>query len=94
MKSSERKLLLKILRSDKKMRNNSTYLMFERLTIIRNLIQSGCFPTLEQIQEDVKKRLGLDVSKPTLTRDLEFLRRRADCPVLYSREERGYFIAS
>ncbi len=76
------------------MRNSGTYLMFERLRIVRNLIQSGCFPSLKQLQQGVKSRLGVEVSASTLTRDLEFLRSRADCPVSYSREERGYFIAS
>lgn len=76
------------------MRNSGTYLMFQRLSIIRSLIQNECYPTLEQLRQGVKSNLGVEVSISTLLRDIEFLRSRADCPVSYSRQKRGYFIAS
>ena len=74
------------------MRNRGTYLMYERIEIIHEIIQNKHFPTLTQIQQDVKNRLGSEFSISTINRDIEFLRTRANCPVSYSKQERGYFL--
>lgn len=74
------------------MKNSGTYLMFERVTIILELIKTGRFPTLNQIQQGIKNRLGSEYSTSTIYRDIEFLRTRTNCPVSYSKQERGYFI--
>lgn len=76
------------------MRNNGTYLMFERIRIIQELIKNRHYPTLIEIQQGIKNRLGSEFSISTINRDLEFLRTRANFPVSYSKQERGYFLES
>ncbi len=75
-------------------RTCGTYLMLERLLVIQNVIQQEHFPTLVQIQQSIKNRLGTFVSISTINRDLLFLRTRADCPIEYSKQERGYYVAN
>jgi len=73
------------------MRTTGTYLMFERLMLIQELIQNGRFTSKVKLQESIKNRLGVEFSIPTLTRDLDFLRNRADCPIEYDKHQKGYF---
>lgn len=75
-------------------RTCGTYLMLERLMVIQNVIQQGHFPTLVQIQQSIENRLGTFVSISTINRDLLFLRTRADCPIEYNKQERGYYVAN
>ena len=74
-------------------RTCGTYLMLERLMVIQNVIQQGHFPTLVQIQQSIENCLGTFVSISTINRDLTFLKTRADCPIEYRKQERGYYVA-
>ena len=74
------------------MKSYGTYLMFERLEIIKNMVQNGCFPTLKQIQQGIKVQLGIEISISSLNRDIAFLRTRANCPIEYDYFQRGYFL--
>lgn len=75
-----------------RMRNSGTYLMLERIIIIQEMIQNEHFPTLVRIQQGIKDRLGSEFSIATLNRDIDFLRTRANCPISYSKQERGYYV--
>lgn len=74
------------------MKSSGTYVMYERLMIIQEVIQQkGYFTSKVKLQEIIKARLGIEFSIPTLSRDLAFLRNRADCPIEYDKHKKCYF---
>ncbi|MBO4727628.1 MAG: WYL domain-containing protein [Spirochaetaceae bacterium] len=66
-------------------RHTDSHLMFERLTRIHAKIKSGCYPNSRQLAFDN------EVSVPTISRDIEFLRDRLGADVKYDAFHRGYF---
>ena len=73
-----------------RIRNCGSYIMFERLMIIQELIQNNPCTTKEKLQSSIKNQIGIEVSIPTLSRDLEFLRDRIHLPIEYDAQLRGY----
>ena len=76
------------------MRTKQNYLMIERLTIVREYIESGFYPSTALLRKNVMDRLGTDVSLPTLYRDLSFLRNRCGLDIEYDSYRHGYYIKS
>ena len=74
------------------MRTKQNYLMIERLTIVRESIESGFYPSTTLLRKNVMDRLGTDVSLPTLYRDLKFLRDRCGLDIEYDFYRHGYYI--
>ena len=66
-------------------RHCDNHLMLERLTKIHAKIKSGCFPNTKQLAFD------LEISVPTISRDIEFLKNRFNAPIEYDAKEHGYF---
>lgn len=69
-------------------RHCDNHLMLERLTKIHAKIKSGCFPNTKQLAFD------LEISVPTISRDIEFLKNRFNAPIEYDAKEHGYFYSS
>lgn len=66
-------------------RHIDSHLMLERLSKIHAKIKSGCYPNSQQLAFDN------EVSVPTISRDIEFLRDRFGAPICYDAAQRGYF---
>ena len=66
--------------------------MIERLTIVRESIESGFYPSTALLRKTVMDKLGTDVSLPTLYRDLSFLRDRCGLDIEYDFYRHGYYI--
>ena len=66
-------------------RHLDSHLMLERLSKIHAKIKSGCYPNTKQLAYDN------EVSIPTISRDIEFLRDRFGAPIEYDATQRGYF---
>ena len=66
-------------------RHIDSHLMLERLSKIHAKIKSGCYPNTQQLAFDN------EVSVPTISRDIEFLRDRFGAPIAYDASQRGYF---
>ena len=66
-------------------RHIDSHLMLERLTKIHSKIKSGCYPNSQQLAYDN------EVSLPTISRDIEFLRDRFGAPIEYDAAKRGYY---
>ena len=74
------------------MRGQGGYLIIERLTIVKDTIENGYYPSLALLRKRVLDRLGTDVSIPTLRRDLNFLRCRFGIDIKYDSYRQGYYI--
>lgn len=61
--------------------------MLVRLSKIHAIIKSGRYPNTKQLAEI------LDVSVPTISRDIEFLRDRFEADIQYDAYQRGYYYA-
>ena len=68
------------------------YLMIERITIVRESIESGLYPSATLLRKRVMDKLGTAVSLPTLYRDLNFLRNRCGVNIKYESYKQGYYI--
>ncbi len=66
-------------------RHIDSHLMLERLSRIHAKIKSGCYPNTKQLAYDN------EVSIPTISRDIEFLRDRFGAPIEYDAAQRGYY---
>ena len=66
-------------------RHIDNHLMLERLSKIHAKIKSGCYPNTQQLAFDN------EVSVPTISRDIEFLRDRFGAPICYDAAQRGYY---
>lgn len=66
-------------------RHIDSHLMLERLSRIHAKIKSGCYPNTKQLAYDN------EVSIPTISRDIEFLRDRFGAPIDYDAAQRGYY---
>lgn len=66
-------------------RRIDNHLMLERLSKIHTKIKSGCYPNTHQLAYDN------EVSVPTISRDIEFLRDRFEAPIEYDAAHRGYY---
>lgn len=66
-------------------RHVDNHLMLERLSKIHAKIKSGCYPNTKQLAFDN------EVSVPTISRDIEFLRDRFGAPICYDATQRGYY---
>lgn len=66
-------------------RHIDNHLMLERLSKIHAKIKSGCYPNTKQLAFDN------EVSVPTISRDIEFLRDRFGAPICYDATQRGYY---
>lgn len=66
-------------------RHIDSHLMLERLSKIHAKIKSGCYPNTKQLAFDN------EVSVPTISRDIEFLRDRFGAPICYDAAQRGYY---
>lgn len=66
-------------------RHIDNHLMLERLSKIHTKIKSGCYPNSHQLAYDN------EVSVPTISRDIEFLRERFGAPIEYDAAHRGYY---
>lgn len=66
-------------------RRIDNHLMLERLSKIHTKIKSGCYPNTHQLAYDN------EVSIPTISRDIEFLRDRFEAPIEYDAAHRGYY---
>ena len=66
-------------------RHIDNHLMLERLSKIHAKIKSGCYPNTHQLAFDN------EVSVPTISRDIEFLRDRFGAPICYDATQRGYY---
>lgn len=66
-------------------RHIDNHLMLERLSKIHAKIKSGSYPNTKQLAFDN------EVSVPTISRDIEFLRDRFGAPICYDATQRGYF---
>lgn len=73
------------------MPTRGTYLMVERLVIIQNSIRDDYYPNSTTLQKKVKAELGIEFSIPTLSRDIDFLRNRMNCPIEYDIHQKGYY---
>lgn len=68
-------------------RHIDNHLMLERLSKIHAKIKSGCYPNTQQLAFDN------EVSVPTISRDIEFLRDRFGADIKYDASQRGYYYA-
>ena len=68
-------------------RHIDSHLMLERLSKIHAKIKSGCYPNTKQLAFDN------EVSVPTISRDIEFLRDRFGADIQYDATQRGYYYA-
>lgn len=68
-------------------RHIDSHLMLERLSKIHAKIKSGCYPNTQQLAFDN------EVSVPTISRDIEFLRDRFGADIKYDASQRGYYYA-
>ncbi|MBP5576065.1 MAG: WYL domain-containing protein [Treponema sp.] len=66
-------------------RNCNRHLILERLVEIHKKIKSGCYPNVKQLAYD------LEVSIPTINRDIEFFKDRFHAPIEYDAKKRGYY---
>ncbi|MBR5097077.1 MAG: WYL domain-containing protein [Treponema sp.] len=66
-------------------RHIDSHLMLERLTKIHAKIKSGCYPNSQQLAYDN------EVSIPTISRDIQFLRDRFGAQIEYDSARRGYY---
>ena len=71
----------------KEKRHIDSHLMLERLSRIHAKIKSGCYPNTQQLAFDN------EVSVPTISRDIEFLRDRFGADIQYDASHRGYYYA-
>ncbi|MBD5413958.1 MAG: WYL domain-containing protein [Treponema sp.] len=69
-------------------RHIDSHLMLERLSKIHAKIKSGCYPNTKQLA------LDNEVSVPTISRDIEFLRERFGADIQYDASQRGYYYAT
>ena len=60
-------------------------LMLERLSKIHAKIKSGCYPSTKDLAFDN------EVSIPTISRDIQFLRERFNAEIEYDSVNRGYY---
>ena len=67
--------------------------IIERLVIIVNRIKSGAYPNTRDLCEFYKEQTGMEVSVPTISRDLDTLRTHFGAPILFSRERNGYYFS-
>lgn len=74
------------------MRAKQTYLLLERLEIIKNSIEAGFYPTSTALIQAVQKELGTEVSVSTVYRDIEFLRNRCGMRIAFDSAKKGYCI--
>ncbi len=66
-------------------RQYDNHLILERLSKIHAKIKSGCYPSTKQLAYDN------EVSIPTISRDILFIRDRFGAEIEYSAENRGYY---
>ena len=69
-------------------RHIDNHLMLERLSKIHAKIKSGCYPNTKQLAYDN------EVSIPTISRDIEFLRDRFGADIKYDAAQHGYYYAN
>ena len=67
------------------MRHGDRHLILERLVEIHKKIKSGCYPNAKQLAYD------LEVSVPTINRDIDFFKYRFNAPIEYDAKKRGYY---
>ncbi len=68
-----------------KNRKTINHLMLERVVAIHQKIKSGTYPNTAKLSRE------LEVSIPTISRDIEFLRDRFQAPIEYDSKKRGYY---
>ncbi|MBR0101447.1 MAG: WYL domain-containing protein, partial [Treponema sp.] len=66
-------------------RHIDSRLMLERLSKIHAKIKSGCYPSTKDLAFDN------EVSIPTISRDIQFLRERFNAEIEYDSVNRGYY---
>jgi predicted DNA-binding transcriptional regulator YafY len=66
-------------------RNGERLPILARLVKIHRKIKSGCYPNARQLA------YSLEVSVPTINRDIEFLKDRFLAPIEYDAKNRGYY---
>ncbi len=71
-----------------KNRKTINHLMLERIVAIHQKIKSGTYPNTAKLSRE------LEVSIPTISRDIEFLRDRFQAPIEYDSKKRGYYYIS
>lgn len=59
--------------------------MLERITKIHKKISSGCYPNTKELAYD------LEISIPTVSRDIEYMRDRMSAPIVYDKLNNGYY---
>ena len=69
-------------------RNGERFAILERLAEIHRKIKSGCYPNARQLA------YSLEVSVPTINRDVEFLKDRFYAPIEYDAKNRGYYYSA
>lgn len=74
------------------MRSKQTYLLIERLDIVRSCIESGMYPSSSDLRQTIFEKLGTAVSMSTIYRDIEFLRNRDGMNVNFDASKKGYFV--
>ncbi len=74
------------------MRAKQTYLLLERLEIIKKSIEAGFYPTSTALIQAVQNELGMKVSVSTIYRDIDFLRDRCGMRIAFDPAKKGYCI--
>ena len=71
------------------MRAKQSYLLLDRLQIIKRKIETGYFPSTSTLIEAVRYELGIQVSVQTILRDLAYLKDRGGMNISYNRIMKG-----
>lgn len=74
------------------MQAKQTYLLIERLFIVKKCIESGIYPSSTVLIETVLDKLGTEVSVSTIYRDIEFLRSRCAMNIFFDSSKKGYCV--
>ena len=74
------------------MYSKQTYLLIERLDIVKNCIESGMYPSSTVLIETILNKLGTEVSVATIYRDIEFLRSRCAMNICFDSSKKGYYV--
>ena len=74
------------------MRAKQSYLLLDRIQIVRRKIEEGYFPSITDLIETVLYELGIKVSVNTIYRDLDFMKDRYGINIKYDSVMKGYYI--
>lgn len=74
------------------MRAKQSYLLLDRLQIIKKKIETGFFPSTSDLIDAVLYELGVKVSVPTIYRDICYLKDRGGCDIQFDTSKKGYYI--